>query len=102
MFRNYFSGAYKRPRELVWIIGVFMLVLTLGTSFLGYSLIGDALAVNAVEVGSGLITSIPQLSPLVAVFFGNYTVGDFSRVLVLAYYTYRLPRRPLPFPLLLS
>jgi len=81
MFRNYFSGAYKRPRELVWIIGVFMLVLTLGTSFLGYSLIGDALAVNAVEVGSGLITSIPQLSPLVAVFFGNYTVGDFSRVL---------------------
>ncbi len=37
MFRNYFTGAYKKPRELLWIFGVLMLVLTLGASFLGYT-----------------------------------------------------------------
>jgi len=83
MFRNYFAGAYKRPRELLWILGVLMLVLTLGASFLGYSLIGDALAVSAVDVGAGIITSIPQLSFLIPIIFGNYDTGDYERVLAM-------------------
>ncbi|MEM0194136.1 MAG: proton pump complex cytochrome B SoxC [Metallosphaera sp.] len=83
MFRNYFVGAYKKPRELLWILGVLMLVLTLGASFLGYSLIGDALAVSAVDVGAGIITSIPQLSFLIPIIFGNYDTGDYTRVLAL-------------------
>lgn len=81
MFRNYFAGAYKRPRELLWIIGVIMLVLTLGTSFLGYSLIGDALATSAVDVGEGIISSIPGLSIFIPILFGNYDAGDYGRVL---------------------
>ncbi|MBW9140100.1 MAG: cytochrome bc complex cytochrome b subunit [Candidatus Aramenus sp.] len=81
MFRNYFAGAYKKPRELLWIIGVLMLVLTLGTAFLGYSLIGDALATSAVDVGEGIITSVPSLSFLIPILFGNYDAGDYGRVL---------------------
>ena len=81
MFRNYFAGAYKRPRELLWILGVIMLVLTLGTAFLGYSLIGDALATSAVDVGSGIISSVPGLSGLLPVLFGNYDAGQYGRVL---------------------
>ncbi|BAK54638.1 cytochrome b N-terminal domain-containing protein [Sulfurisphaera tokodaii] len=83
MFRNYFAGAYKRPRELLWIIGVIMFALTLGTSFLGYSLIGDALATSAVDVGSGIVSSIPGLSGLLPVLFGNYDAGQYGRVLAL-------------------
>jgi len=81
MFRNYFVGAYKKPRELLWILGVLMLVLTLGASFLGYSLIGDALATSAVDVGAGIISSIPQLSFLLPILFGNYDSGQYGRVL---------------------
>ncbi len=81
MFRNYFAGAYKKPRELLWIIGVIMLVLTLGTAFLGYSLIGDALATSAVDVGEGIISSIPGLSIFIPILFGNYDAGDYGRVL---------------------
>jgi len=82
MFRNYFVGAYKKPRELVWILGVLMLALTLGTSFLGYSLIGDVLATSAVDVGAGILSGI-GLGSLVPIFFGNYSAGDYSRVLAL-------------------
>ncbi|WP_054846373.1 proton pump complex cytochrome B SoxC [Sulfuracidifex tepidarius] len=81
MFRNYFTGAYKKPRELLWILGVLMLVLTLGASFLGYSLIGDVLATSAVDVGAGIISSVPQLSFLLPILFGNYDSGNFGRVL---------------------
>lgn len=83
MFRNYFEGAYKRPRELLWILGVLMLVLTLGTAFLGYSLIGDALATSAVDVGAGIVSSIPGLSNLLPILFGNYDAGQYERVLAL-------------------
>ncbi|BFH72164.1 cytochrome b N-terminal domain-containing protein [Sulfurisphaera javensis] len=83
MFRNYFAGAYKRPRELLWIIGVLMLVLTLGTAFLGYSLIGDALATSAVDVGAGIVSSVPGLSSFVPILFGNYDAGQYERVLAL-------------------
>lgn len=82
MFRNYFVGAYKKPRELVWILGVLMLALTLGASFLGYSLIGDVLAVSAVDVGAGILGSL-GLSSLVPVLFGNYSAGDYTRVLAM-------------------
>ncbi|AGE71780.1 proton pump complex cytochrome B SoxC [Sulfolobus acidocaldarius] len=81
MFRNYFAGAYKKPRELLWIIGVIMLVLTLGTAFLGYSLIGDALATSAVDVGEGIISSVPGLSIFIPILFGNYDAGYYGRVL---------------------
>ena len=58
MFRNYFVGAYKRPREILWILGVILLALTLGASFVGYSLIGDVLGVDALGVGKGLVLSL--------------------------------------------
>ena len=81
MFRNYFVGAYKKPRELLWILGVFLLVLTMGASFFGYSLIGDVLATSAVDVGAGIIESIPGMQWLVPFFFGNYDNGQYGRVL---------------------
>ncbi|BBD72251.1 cytochrome b6 [Sulfodiicoccus acidiphilus] len=82
MFRNYFVGAYKAPRELVWLAGVLLLVLTMGASFVGYSLVGDVLGVDAVGVGEGILGSFPGGSVLNALFFGNGTTQDtFTRLL---------------------
>jgi quinol-cytochrome oxidoreductase complex cytochrome b subunit len=53
-FRNLFKGAYKRPRELVWILGVLTGFLALQTAFFGYSLAGDRIAEEAINIGRAL------------------------------------------------
>ncbi|BCU67631.1 cytochrome b6 [Sulfolobales archaeon HS-7] len=82
MFRNYFSGAYKKPREIPWVIGVLMLVLTLAASFVGYSLIADVLGVDAVDVGRGILNQLPGGGIFNSLFFGNGTSLDlYTRLL---------------------
>jgi len=76
-----FNGGYKKPRGFQWILGVLLFVLTLGISFIGYSLTGDVLAADAVDVGRGILTSL-GLQSLIPVFFGNGTELDlFTRLL---------------------
>lgn len=83
MFRNYFVGAYKKPREIQWIIGVLLLALTMGVGYFGYSLTGDVLSVDAQHVGMGIAGAIPSIGPfLVNLGFGNGTTTSlFSRFL---------------------
>ncbi len=83
MFRNYFVGAYKKPRELQWIIGVILLALTIGAGYFGYSLTGDVLSYDAQDVGRGIAALIPFIGNwLVSVGFGNGTaVSLFSKFL---------------------
>ena len=83
MFRNYFVGAYKKPRELQWIIGVILLALTIGAGYFGYSLTGDVLSYDAQDVGRGIAALIPFIGNwLVSVGFGNGTaISLFSKFL---------------------
>ncbi|EQB66252.1 MAG: cytochrome b related protein [Thermoplasmatales archaeon I-plasma] len=83
MFRNYFVGAYKKPRELQWIIGVILLALTIGAGYFGYSLTGDVLSYDAQDVGRGIASLIPGIGQwLAAVGFGNGTAASlFSKFL---------------------
>ena len=83
MFRNYFVGAYKKPRELQWVTGVILLALTLGVGYFGYSLTGDVLSYDAQDVGEGIAGSIPYIGHwLVNIGFGNGTPTSlFSRFL---------------------
>jgi quinol-cytochrome oxidoreductase complex cytochrome b subunit len=84
MFRNYFVKAYKKPRELQWMIGVILLTIVQGAAFLGYSMTGDVLAADAVDVGRGIMGDFPlglgkALEPFI---FGNGTSIDlFTRLL---------------------
>lgn len=74
MFRNYFFGSYKKPRQLQWIIGVLLLAVTIGVGFFGYSMTGDVLSVDATDVGRGIAQATPFLgNALEAIFFGNGT-----------------------------
>jgi quinol-cytochrome oxidoreductase complex cytochrome b subunit len=61
MYRVFLTGSYKPPREFNWVIGVFLLVLTLLLSFTGYLLPWDQLAVWAITVGTNLARAAPLL-----------------------------------------
>ena len=61
LVRVFYAGAYKKPREFNWAIGVMLLLLTLAFSFTGYLLPWDQLAYWAVTVGTGLVHYIPLL-----------------------------------------
>ncbi len=59
MLRVFFTGAYKAPRELNWLTGVLLLVLTLGFGFTGYLLPWDQKAYWATKVGTDIAGSVP-------------------------------------------
>ncbi len=61
MFRVFFTGSYKRPREFNWCIGVLLMVLTLLLSFTGYLLPDDQLGFWAVTVGTNMARATPFL-----------------------------------------
>jgi len=64
MLRVYFTGAYKKPRELNWIVGVGLGAFTIMAGFTGYVLRWDQEAVGAAGIGLGITGSIPQLGPI--------------------------------------
>lgn len=77
MCRVFYTGSYKRPRQFNWVIGVFLLLLTLGLSFTGYLLPWDQLAYWAITVG----TNIGSYAPLVGgqlreLLLGGHGVGE--------------------------
>lgn len=57
--RVYFTGAYRRPRELNWMIGMALLLVTLGLGFTGYSLVFEQLSYWGATVGGNLMDSVP-------------------------------------------
>ena len=61
MFRVFYRGAYRPPREFNWVIGVLLLMATLFLSYTGYLLPWDQLAFWAITVGSNIISAVPLL-----------------------------------------
>ena len=68
MLRVFIMGAYKKPRELNWVSGVTLLVMTLAFGFTGYLLPWDQRAFWATTVGSEIAGSIPAIGNLALVF----------------------------------
>jgi quinol-cytochrome oxidoreductase complex cytochrome b subunit len=61
MFKVFYRGAYRPPREFNWVIGVILLLITLFLSYTGYLLPWDQLAFWAITVGSNLISAVPVM-----------------------------------------
>ncbi len=59
MFKVFYRGAYRTPREFNWVIGVVLLIITLLLSYTGYLLPWDQLAFWAITVGSNLSSTVP-------------------------------------------
>jgi quinol-cytochrome oxidoreductase complex cytochrome b subunit len=61
LIRVFYAGAYRRPRQFNWVIGVVLLVLTLLMSFTGYLLPWDQLAFWAITVGTNIAGYVPVI-----------------------------------------
>jgi ubiquinol-cytochrome c reductase cytochrome b subunit len=59
VFRIFFTGAYRKPRELTYFVGIAMLMLALLEGYLGYSLADDLLSGMGLAIGYGVAMSIP-------------------------------------------
>ena len=57
--RIFFTGAFRRPREINWVIGVTMLILALFNGFSGYSLPDDLLSGTGLRIAYSLVLSVP-------------------------------------------
>src|SRR5215813_9630340 len=59
LLRIFFTGAFRKPREINWLLGVTLLTLGLVEGFAGYSLPDDLLSGGGLRIASGIILSIP-------------------------------------------
>jgi ubiquinol-cytochrome c reductase cytochrome b subunit len=78
MARVFFTGAFRKPRDLNWIFGVTLLVLTIGIGFAGYSLPDDLLSGTGLRIAYSILLSIPLVGPWAAsfTFGGEYPPPD--------------------------
>ena len=78
MMRVYFVGAYRNPREINWMLGSILLMITIFFGYTGYLLPWDELGFAAGSIGLEMATSIPAMGPLMAqiVFGGTQLTGD--------------------------
>lgn len=79
MLRVIIQGAYKKPRELTWIVGMGLLFITLGFGFTGYLLPWDQRAFWATTVGTGIAEAVPLIGNLLRDFLrGSADVGALT------------------------
>lgn len=81
MVRVYFTGAYKKPRELNWLLGVGLLFITIMFGYSGYLLPWDDLAGWAANIGFRITAQSPLIgSTLASIAFGNFPEDTVSRM----------------------
>ncbi|KQZ84022.1 ubiquinol-cytochrome c reductase cytochrome b subunit [Microbacterium sp. Root166] len=61
MLRVFFTGAFRKPRELNWVIGFILFILAMGEGFTGYSLPDDVLSGNGLRIIDGMVKGIPLI-----------------------------------------
>ncbi len=84
--RIFFTGAFRRPRELNWVIGITLLVLVIFNGFSGYSLPDDLLSGTGLRIGYSIALAVPVIGTWAAflVFGGEFPSPDItSRLFVL-------------------
>ena len=89
MLRIYFTGAFRKPREINWIIGFVLFILALAEGFTGYSLPDDLLSGNGLRIIDGMVKGIPIVGTWISYllfggeFPGTDVVGRFYTVHIL-------------------
>ncbi|WP_162994090.1 cytochrome b, partial [Halalkalicoccus subterraneus] len=76
MLRVYFTGAYKEPREVNWLIGIVLISLTMAFGYTGYLLPWTQLSYWAGQIGVEMALSVPFIGEWVAqLVFGGFSLG---------------------------
>src|SRR5690606_30473040 len=77
LFRGLYYGSYKQPRELLWILGVVILVLMMATAFMGYVLPWGQMSFWAATVITNLFSAIPLVGDgIVTWLWGGFSVDQ--------------------------
>jgi ubiquinol-cytochrome c reductase cytochrome b subunit len=77
LMRVFFTGAFRKPRELTWLIGLAMLFTTLLEGYLGYSMVDDLLSGMGLAIGYSVAMSIPLIGAnLALLIWGAPYPGD--------------------------
>jgi ubiquinol-cytochrome c reductase cytochrome b subunit len=75
--RLFFTGAFRKPREINWVIGTVLLILAAVEGFCGYSLPDDLLSGTGLRIADGIILSIPVVGTYLSFFlFGGQYPGE--------------------------
>ncbi|WP_067827643.1 cytochrome bc1 complex cytochrome b subunit [Actinomadura kijaniata] len=76
LLRNFFTGAFRKPRELNWLIGIVLFMLVMVNGLFGYSLPDDLLSGTGIRILEGVILSIPVVGSYALMFlFGGEFPG---------------------------
>ncbi len=78
LMRIFFTGAFRRPREINWIVGVTLLVLAIANGFTGYSLPDDQLSGTGLRIAYSVVLSVPLVGVWTAflIFGGGFPGTD--------------------------
>ncbi len=77
MLRIFFTGAFRKPREINWLIGFVLFVLAMAEGFTGYSLPDDLLSGNGLRIIDGLIKGVPIVGTWISyLLFGGEFPGE--------------------------
>lgn len=77
MFRHFFTGSFRKPRDVNWLFGFLLLVLAMLNGFAGYSLPDDLLSGTGLRVADGVVLAIPVVGTYLQFFlFGGEFPGD--------------------------
>ena len=79
MFRVFFTGAFRKPRELNWVIGIALVTLGILAGFSGYSLPDDLLSGTGLQIARGIVQAVPVVGTWAAflLFGGEFPGLDF-------------------------
>ncbi|GAB3617604.1 cytochrome bc complex cytochrome b subunit [Okibacterium endophyticum] len=76
MLRIFFTGAFRKPRELNWVIGFILFILAMAEGFTGYSLPDDLLSGNGLRIIDGMVKGIPLIGTWISfLLFGGEFPG---------------------------
>jgi len=92
MLQAFFWGAYKRPRQIIWVIGVALMLVTFGLSFTGYLLPWDQKAYWATVVGTRIAGSVPEVGRYITeIIRGGSSLGALTLTRFFALHTLIFP-----------
>lgn len=92
MMRVFFTGAYRQPRELNWMVGCGLLLTTLGMGFTGYSLVWEQLSYWGATVAANILAAVPFVGAQLAEFLrGGPTVGQSMLTRLFVFHIGALP-----------
>jgi menaquinol-cytochrome c reductase cytochrome b subunit len=90
--RVFFTGSYKKPREMNWVVGMLIFFVMLGLGFTGYLLPWDNTAYFATKVGLEIASTVPVVGPyLKSLLTGGDIVGAQTLARFFAIHVFFLP-----------